>query len=190
MGGEGAAGGIKLHGQTVTAHTTHWLHRWIYVRVNPLKKWIHSEIITLFPLPFRKPMIWERSHGCEKFCFFFFLLFFCRYMKPTWLDFFFLSFCCFLFLVHWKLKMNKNNPLFELCHHADHFVFAIALSCLSATFAMHSGCAYLSVWYLEQLEEMFNEWDSQKCRSWKVSFGSSLHTVKTKGHFTCCFSVI
>lgn len=23
--------------------------------------------------------------------------------------------------------MNKNNHLFEFCHHADHFVFAIAL---------------------------------------------------------------
>lgn len=99
----------------------------------------------------------------KSFASFFSFFFFCRYMKPTWLDFFFLSFSCFLFLVHWKLKMNKNNPLFELCHHADHFVFAIALSCLSATFAMHSGCAYLSVWYLEQLEEMFNEWDSGKC---------------------------
>lgn len=45
----------------------------------------------------------------------------------------------FLFLVLVHLKMNKNNSLFQLCHHADHFVFAIALSYLSSTFAMHSG---------------------------------------------------
>lgn len=34
MGREGVRVGNKLHGQMVTAHTTHWLHRCIYVQVN------------------------------------------------------------------------------------------------------------------------------------------------------------
>lgn len=92
-------GGIKLHAQMVTAHTTHWVHRWTYVQVNPWMKWIHmNNTLFFFSSLFRKPIIWERRHGCEIVLLLSFL--FCRYMKPTWL-------ISFLFLVHWNYKMNK-----------------------------------------------------------------------------------